>query len=335
MTNVTLAGRFPLLRPRRLRQSASVRAMVRETQLAPAQLIQPLFVAEGAEKGTVASMPGVTRLDLEELVRECEALQALGVACVALFPVIPQSRKDDRGEEALNPEGLVARSIQAVKRACPDLSVMVDVALDPFTTHGHDGVLGPDGDVDNDGTVEMLRKQALVNARAGADIISPSDMMDGRIGQIRDVLERDGQKNTLILSYAAKYASSFYGPFRDAVGSARNLGKADKRTYQMDPANSDEALREVALDLAEGADIVMVKPGMPYLDIVRRVKERFEVPVAAYQVSGEYAMLRAAIANGWLDERGALMEALLCFRRAGADMILTYYARQAAAWLGE
>ena len=335
MTNVTLAGRFPLIRPRRLRQSASVRAMVRETQLAPGQLIQPLFVAEGGEKGTVASMPGVTRLDLEELVRECEALQALGVGCVALFPVIPQSKKDDRGEEALNPEGLVARAIQAVKRACPELTVMVDVALDPFTTHGHDGVLGPDGDVDNDATLEMLRKQALVNARAGADVISPSDMMDGRIGQIRDVLERDGQKNTLLLSYAAKYASSFYGPFRDAVGSARNLGKADKRTYQMDPANSDEALREVALDLAEGADIVMVKPGLPYLDIVRRVKERFEVPLAAYQVSGEYAMLRAAIDNGWLDERGALMEALLCFRRAGADMILTYYAKQAAAWLGE
>jgi porphobilinogen synthase len=335
LTNVTLAGRFPLIRPRRLRQSASVRAMVRETQLSPAQLIQPLFVAEGAEKGTVASMPGVTRLDLPELVRECESLQALGIGCVALFPVIPQAQKNERGDEALNPDGLVPRAIQAVKRACPGMSVMVDVALDPFTTHGHDGVLGVDGDVANDDTVEMLRKQALVNARAGADIISPSDMMDGRIGQIRDVLERDGQKNTLILSYAAKYASSFYGPFRDAVGSARNLGKADKRTYQMDPANTDEAMREVALDLAEGADIVMVKPGMPYLDIVRRVKERFEVPVAAYQVSGEYAMLRAAIANGWLDERGALMEALMCFRRAGADVILTYYAKQAAAWMGE
>ena len=212
---------------------------------------------------------------------------------------------------------------------------MVDVALDPYTTHGHDGVLDESGDVSNDGTVEMLRKQALVSARAGADIVAPSDMMDGRVGQIRDVLERDGQKNTLILSYAAKYASSFYGPFRDAVGSAGNLGKADKRTYQMDPANTDEALREVAQDLAEGADIVMVKPGMPDLDGVRRVKERFGVPVAAYQVSGEYAMLRAAIANGWLDERGALMEALLCFRRAGADMILSYYSRQAATWLAE
>ncbi|WP_246051635.1 porphobilinogen synthase [Panacagrimonas perspica] len=328
-------ARFPLTRPRRLRQSAAIRALVRETSLSAGHLIQPLFVAEGAEKGAVASMPGVVRFDLEELVRECTALQALGVGCVALFPVIPQALKNDRGDEALNPEGLVARAIKAVKQACPQLTVMVDVALDPFTTHGHDGVLGADGDVDNDGTVEMLRKQALVNARAGADIVSPSDMMDGRIGQIRDVLERDGQKNTLILSYAAKYASSFYGPFRDAVGSARNLGKADKRTYQMDPANTDEALREVALDIAEGADIVMVKPGMPYLDIVRRVKDTFGVPVAAYQVSGEYAMLRAAIANGWLDERGALMEALLCFRRAGADMILSYYAKQAATWLAE
>ena len=309
--------------------------MVRETRLCAEQLIQPLFVAEPELKGPVTSMPGVTRLDLEELVRECEALQALGVGCVALFPVIRQALKDDRGTEALNPEGLVPRAIQAVKKACPQLSVMVDVALDPYTTHGHDGVLDESGDVSNDGTVEMLRKQALVSARAGADIVAPSDMMDGRVGQIRDVLERDGQKNTLILSYAAKYASSFYGPFRDAVGSAGNLGKADKRTYQMDPANTDEALREVAQDLAEGADIVMVKPGMPYLDVVRRVKERFGVPVAAYQVSGEYAMLRAAIANGWLDERGALMEALLCFRRAGADMILSYYSRQAATWLAE
>ena len=328
-------GRFPAVRPRRLRQSSAIRDMVRETRLAPAQLIQPLFVAEGELKGAVGSMPSVTRLDLPELVRECEVLQALGVACVALFPVIPQALKSDGGDEALNPEGLVPRAIRAVHQACPNLSVMVDVALDPFTTHGHDGVLDARGDVANDATVEMLRKQALVYARAGADIVAPSDMMDGRVGQIREVLERDGQKQVLILSYAAKYASSFYGPFRDAVGSAKNLGKADKRTYQMDPANTDEALREVAQDLAEGADIVMVKPGMPYLDVVRRVKERFEVPVAAYQVSGEYAMLRAAIANGWLDERAALMEALLCFRRAGADLILSYYAKQAAGWLAE
>ncbi|MGQ0621238.1 MAG: porphobilinogen synthase [Panacagrimonas sp.] len=328
-------GQFPAVRPRRLRQSDAIRAMVSETRLAPQQLIQPLFAAEGALKGAVASMPGVVRLDLDELVRECLALETLGVGCVALFPVIPQELKNDRGDEALNPDGLVPRAIDAIKQSCRHLAVMVDVALDPFTTHGHDGVLNAQGDVDNEATVEMLRKQALVYARAGADIVAPSDMMDGRIGQIRDVLERDGQKNTVILSYAAKYASSFYGPFRDAVGSSRNLGKADKRTYQMDPANSDEALREVELDLAEGADIVMVKPGMPYLDIVRRVKDRFGVPVAAYQVSGEYAMLRAAVANGWLDEKKALMEALLCFRRAGADLILTYYARQAAEWLAE
>lgn len=335
MNQAPFTAAFPAVRPRRLRQSEGIRAMVRETHLAPAQLIQPLFVAEGDLQGPVTSMPGVTRFDLAALVSECQSLQGLGIACVALFPVIPQALKSDTGDEALNPDGLVPRAIRAVKRACPDLNVLVDVALDPFTTHGHDGVLDARGDVANDPTVEMLRKQALVYARAGADILAPSDMMDGRVGQIRDVLERDGQKNALILSYAAKYASSFYGPFRDAVGSARNLGRADKRSYQMDPANSDEALREVALDLAEGADIVMVKPGMPYLDIVRRVKDRFQVPVAAYQVSGEYAMLRAAIAAGALDERKGLMEALLCFRRAGADLILTYYARQAAIWLGE
>jgi porphobilinogen synthase len=328
-------GRFPTLRARRLRQSDAIRSMVRETRLSPAQLIQPLFVAEGTLKGPVASMPGVVRLDLDELVAECRALQALGIACVALFPVIPASLKSDGGDEALNPDGLVPRAIRAVKAACPGMAVMVDVALDPYTTHGHDGVLDAHGDVANDATVEVLRRQALVYARAGADIVAPSDMMDGRVGQIREVLERDDQKNVLILAYAAKYASAFYGPFRDAVGSASSLGKGDKRSYQMDPANTDEALREVEMDLAEGADIVMVKPGMPYLDIVRRVKAQFQVPVAAYQVSGEYAMLKAAIANGWLDERKALMEALLCFRRAGADLILSYYAKQAAAWLSE
>ncbi|HKY91693.1 MAG TPA: porphobilinogen synthase [Nevskiaceae bacterium] len=328
-------GRFPAVRPRRLRRTPFLRAMVRETRLSPSQLIQPLFVAEGDLVAAVPSMPGVRRLDLTALAAECQALRALGVGCVALFPVIPQSQKNDRGEAALDPDGLVPRAIRAAKAACPEIAVMVDVALDPFTTHGHDGVLDPSGDVDNDATVEMLRKQALVYARAGADIIAPSDMMDGRVGQVREVLERDGQKHVVILSYAAKYASSFYGPFRDAVGSAKNLGRSDKRTYQMDPANTDEALREVELDLAEGADIVMVKPGMPYLDVIRRVKDRFEVPVAAYQVSGEYAMLRAAIAAGALDEKKGLMEALLCFRRAGADLILTYYARQAATWLAE
>jgi len=308
--------------------------MVRETRLVPQQLIQPLFVAEGALKGAVSSMPGVVRLDLEELAREAVALHKLGIGCIALFPVIPPELKNDEGSEALNPNGLVPRAIAVVKKACPDIAVMVDIALDPYTTHGHDGLLDRNGLVDNDETVEILRRQALVYARAGADIVAPSDMMDGRVGQIRQVLERDGYKNVVILSYAAKYASAFYGPFREAVGTQSAL-KGDKRNYQMDPANTDEAMREVELDIAEGADIVMVKPGMPYLDIIRRVKERFEVPVAAYQVSGEYAMLRAAIANGWLDEKKALMEALLCFRRAGADIILTYYAKQAAQWLQE
>lgn len=307
--------------------------MVRETALSPSRLIQPFFVAEGDLRGPVSSMPGVVRLDLEELVAEAERVQALGICCVALFPVLPQSQKTERGDEALNPEGLMVRAIRAVKRACPELAVMTDIALDPYTSHGHDGVFDASGYLTNDATVEILRRQALLYARAGADIVSPSDMMDGRIGQIRQTLERDGYKNTVILSYAAKYASAFYGPFRDAVGSAKNLGRGDKASYQMDPANTDEAMREVELDLAEGADIVMVKPGLPYLDIVRRVKERFSVPVAAYQVSGEYAMLRAAIDHGWLDEKNALLEALLCFRRAGADLILSYYARTAAEWL--
>jgi porphobilinogen synthase len=327
-------GSFPFVRPRRLRQSDFLRAMVRETRLVPQQLIQPLFVAEGALKGPINSMPGIVRLDLEELAQEALALHKLGIGCIALFPVIPPALKNDEGTEALNANGLVPRAIAAVKKACPDIAVMVDIALDPYTTHGHDGLLDKNGLVDNDATVEILRRQALVYARAGADIVAPSDMMDGRVGQIRQVLERDGYKNVVILSYAAKYASAFYGPFRDAVGTSSAL-KGDKRNYQMDPANTDEAMREVEMDINEGADIVMVKPGMPYLDIIRRVKERFEVPVAAYQVSGEYAMLRAAINNGWLDEKKALMEALLCFRRAGADMILTYYAKQAAQWLKE
>jgi len=326
---------YPAGRPRRLRQAEFIRGMVRETRLEAGQLIQPLFVCEDAQRGAVSSMPGVSRLNIDELVAECETLARLGVGCVALFPVLAQNLKNETGDEALNPDGLVVRAIRAVKKACPTLGVMVDVALDPFTSHGHDGVLDKNGYVANDASVALLRKQALVNARAGADIISPSDMMDGRIGEIRTVLERDGLHNTLILSYAAKYASSFYGPFREAVGSSGNLGRGDKKTYQMDPANSDEALREVALDLAEGADMVMVKPGMPYLDIIRRVKDRFEVPVAAYQVSGEYAMLRAAIGNGWLDEKKAILEALLCFRRAGADMILSYSSKQAATWLAE
>jgi len=325
-------AQFPNTRLRRTRQAAFIRDMVRETHLAPEHLIQPLFVAEGALAGPVASMPGVNRLTLEALVDECRALAAVGIRLVALFPVIPAEQKTDDGREALNPQGLVPRAIKAIKAAVPELGIMCDVALDPFTTHGHDGLLDARGNVDNDATVEILRRQALVYARAGADMVAPSDMMDGRIGDIRQVLERDGCKDTLIMSYAAKYASGFYGPFRDAVGSAGTL-KGDKRNYQMDPANSDEALREVAMDVAEGADLVMVKPGMPYLDIVRRVKDQFAMPTAVYQVSGEYAMLKAAIANGWLDEKKVLMEALLCFRRAGADLILSYYAKQAAQWL--
>jgi porphobilinogen synthase len=328
-------GQYPLIRPRRLRQAAFIRNMARETRLTADNLIQPLFVAEGALAGPIASMPGLARLTPTQLIAECRELQRLGVPAVALFPVTPQEKKSDDGAEALNPDSLMVRSIKAIKDAVPGLGVIADVALDPYTTHGHDGILDANGYVANEATCEVLRRQALLYARAGVDIVAPSDMMDGRVKHIRDVLERDHRHNTLILAYAAKYASAFYGPFRDAVGSQANLGKGGKETYQMDPANTDEALREVALDLQEGADIVMVKPGMPYLDIIRRVKDEFAVPVAAYQVSGEYAMLKAAIANGWLDERKALMEALLCFRRAGADMILSYYAKQAAIWLQE
>ncbi len=330
-----MAGAYPLTRPRRLRQAPFVRELVRETRLSPGNLVQPLFVAEGDLAGPIASMPGCERLPLEALVDTAVRLQALGIPAIALFPVIPQARKSDRGEEALNPEGLVPRAIAAVKQAAPQLGVIVDIALDPYTTHGHDGMLDAEGYVDNDATVEVLRKQALLYARSGADMVAPSDMMDGRVGEIRRVLERDGLHRTLILSYAAKYASAFYGPFRDAVGSSANLGKAGKQTYQMDPANTDEALREVALDLDEGADIVMVKPGLPYLDIIRRVKDRFGVPVAAYQVSGEYSMMQAAIARDMLDERGVLMEALTCLHRAGSDIIFTYYAERAARWLRE
>lgn len=330
-----MTASHPLTRPRRLRQAAFVRELVRETRLCAGNLIQPVFVAEGEQVGPIPSMPGQRRVALADLGAELRRIAALGIPAVALFPVIPPLRKTGGGEEALNPEGLVPRAIAAAKAAVPALGVIVDIALDPYTSHGHDGVLDADGDVDNDATVEILRKQALLYARAGADVVAPSDMMDGRIGEIRRVLERDGLHRTLILSYAAKYASAFYGPFRDAVGSAANLGRSGKQGYQMDPANSDEALREVALDLDQGADIVMVKPGLPYLDILRRVKDRFEVPVAAYQVSGEYSMMMAAIQAGMLDERRVLLEALTCLRRAGADMILSYYADRAASWLAE
>ncbi len=323
---------FPNTRLRRTRRYGFIREMVAETRLAPADLIQPLFVAEGDEVRAVDSMPGVSRLSPENCLRECRELAALGIPAVALFPVIPAARRSERGDEALNPDGLVPRVVAMLKAELPQLGVICDVALDPYTSHGHDGLLSPDGRVDNDATVEVLVRQSIVLARAGADVLAPSDMMDGRIGAIRTALERARLSDTLLLSYAAKYASAFYGPFRDAVGSATTL-KGDKRGYQMDPANSDEALHEVEMDLNEGADMVMVKPGLPYLDIIRRVKDRFGVPTLAYQVSGEYAMLKAAAANGWLDERAAVMEALLCLRRAGADAILSYHARAAAQWL--
>lgn len=329
-----MSARYPAARPRRLRQGDFIRRTVRETRLAPEHLIQPLFVAEGALKGPVASMPGVVRLDIDELIAEAKALRELGITMVALFPVIPAELKSDDGAEALNPQGLVPRAVRALKEAVPELGIIVDIALDPYTTHGHDGLLDGKGAVDNDATVYVLIRQAIVCARAGADVLAPSDMMDGRIGAIRDALERDKKHNTLLLSYAAKYASAFYGPFRDAVGSASQL-KGDKRGYQMDPGNTDEALREVEMDLNEGADMVMVKPGLPYLDIIRRVKEHFAVPTFAYQVSGEYAMLKAAAEKGWLDERACALEALLSLRRGGADAILTYHAKAAAQWLRE
>jgi porphobilinogen synthase len=309
---------------------------MREHTLSPDNLIYPMFVIEGSNRREpVASMPGVERVTIDELVREAEELAQLRIPALALFPVTPPQAKSLKAEEAWNPDGLAQRAVRAVKKAVPELGVITDVALDPFTTHGQDGIIDTNGYVLNDITIEALVKQALSHAAAGADIVAPSDMMDGRIGALREALELEEHTNTRILAYSAKYASSFYGPFRDAVGSAGNLGKGNKYTYQMDPANSDEALREVALDLQEGADMVMIKPAMPYLDIVKRVKETFGVPTFAYQVSGEYAMLAAAIHNGWLDERGAIMESLLSIRRAGADGILTYFAKQAAGWLRE
>jgi len=307
---------------------------MREHSLSVDNLIYPMFVIDGhARREPVASMPGVERVTIDELVREAETLAKLGIPAVALFPVTAQQAKSADGREAWNPEGLAQRAVRALKKAVPELGVITDVALDPFTTHGQDGILDDTGYVANDVTVEALVKMALSHAEAGADVVAPSDMMDGRIGAIREALEVAGHTNTRILAYSAKYASSFYGPFREAVGSAANLGKSSKHTYQMDVANSDEALREVALDLQEGADMVMVKPGLPYLDIVRRVKDEFGVPTFVYQVSGEYAMLAAAARNGWLNERATVLESLLCIRRAGADAILTYFAKRAAEWL--
>ncbi|HYW92206.1 MAG TPA: porphobilinogen synthase [Gammaproteobacteria bacterium] len=331
-----VSGAFPGTRMRRMRRDEFSRRMMRETHLGPDDLIYPVFVHEGRNKREpVESMPGVERLSIDLLAKEAREIVDLGIPAMAIFPATPPERKTDDGREAYNPDGLAQRAIRAVKEAHPELGVIVDAALDPFTTHGQDGVLDADGYVTNDRSVEILVRQALSEAEAGADVIAPSDMMDGRIGAIRRALERNGHTNVRILAYSAKYASRFYGPFRDAVGSAGNLGGGDKNTYQMDPANGDEALREVALDLEEGADMVMVKPGMPYLDIVHRVKTTFGVPTFAYQVSGEYAMLMAAAKNGWLDERSVALESLVAMRRAGADGVLTYFAKRVARWLGE
>jgi porphobilinogen synthase len=319
---------------RRMRRDDFSRRLMRETTLTAADFIYPVFVMEGSkQRVAVPSMPGVERMTVDELVREAEAVAKLGVPAMALFPVTAPEAKSLDGREAWNPEGLAQRAVRALKKAIPELGVITDVALDPFTTHGQDGIIDATGYVMNDVTVEALVKQALSHAEAGADVVAPSDMMDGRIGAVRDALEAGGHIHTRILAYSAKYASSFYGPFRDAVGSAGNLGKGNKYNYQMDPANSDEALREVQLDLDEGADMVMIKPGMPYLDIVRRVKDRFGAPTFVYQVSGEYAMLMAAAQNGWLDERAVILESLTSIKRAGADGILTYFARRAAEWL--
>ena len=327
---------FPQMRMRRMRRDVFSRRLMREHVLTADDLIWPVFVLDGEQRREpVVSMPGVARMSLDVLHAELEVLVGWGLPAVALFPVVPEARKSLDAAEAHRPDGLVQRAVCALRSGFPELGIITDVALDPYTVHGQDGLLGEDGRILNDETVEVLVRQALSHAEAGAQVVAPSDMMDGRIGAIRAALEAAGYHDTRILAYAAKYASAFYGPFREAVGSARALGKADKRTYQMDPANADEALREVALDLAEGADMVMVKPGMPYLDVVRRVKERFGVPTLAYQVSGEYAMLKAAAQAGWLDERAVVTESLLAFRRAGADAVLTYFAPQALRWLRE
>lgn len=325
---------WPATRLRRMRRDDFSRRLMRETVLTAADLISPVFVLDGASRTeAIPSMPGVERMSIDLLVREAEALAALGIPAMALFPVVPQAGKSLDAAEAWNPDGLVQRAVRAIKDAVPEMGIITDAALDPYTTHGQDGIIDSNGYVLNDVTVTALVKQATSHADAGADVIAPSDMMDGRISAIRTSLEQHGHINTRILAYAAKYASAYYGPFRDAVGSAANLGKADKQTYQMDPANSDEALHEVALDLAEGADMVMIKPGMPYLDIVRRVKDQFAVPTFVYQVSGEYAMHMAAFQQGWLDREKVILESLTCIKRAGSDGILTYFAKEAAQLL--
>jgi porphobilinogen synthase len=335
MSFKTSRGAYPYSRLRRNRAADFSRRLTSETSLSANDLILPLFVIEGTAKTeAVASMPGVSRLSVDLLVAEAKQIAALGIPAVALFPVVGETKKSLLAEEAYNPEGLAQRAVRALKQALPELGVITDIALDPFTSHGQDGIIDADtGYVLNDTTNQILVKQALSHAEAGADIVAPSDMMDGRVGQIRQALEEQGFANTQIMAYSAKYASSYYGPFRDAVGSAGNIKGGDKKTYQMDPANSDEALHECALDLDEGADMIMVKPGMPYLDVVRRVKDELKVPTFAYQVSGEYAMHCAAFDHGWLNREQVIMESLLAFKRAGADGILTYFAKEAAQLL--
>jgi porphobilinogen synthase len=333
---MSMHGQYPALRLRRMRRDDFSRRLMREHRLTVDDFIYPVFILDGKDRReAVASMPGVQRLSIDLLLPVAEQCVAAGIPVMALFPVIDMSLKTADGREATNADGLVPRAVRELKRRFPDLGLLTDVALDPFTTHGQDGLIDEAGYVLNDETIEVLRGQALVQAEAGVDIVAPSDMMDGRIGAIREALESASHIHTRIMAYSAKYASAFYGPFRDAVGSAANLGKSNKAVYQMDPANTDEALREVALDIGEGADMVMVKPGMPYLDIVRRVKDEFRMPTFVYQVSGEYAMLKAAAANGWLDEKKAVLESLLAFKRAGADGVLTYFALQAAHWLAQ
>ncbi len=327
-------GQFPARRMRRMRRDDFSRRLMREHTLTPNDFIYPVFVLEGQNKREpVSSMPGVERLSLDLLMPVAEDCLKLGIPALALFPVIDAGLKTLGAEEAFNPEGLVPRTVVALKNRFPELGIITDIALDPYTSHGQDGLLDDSGYVMNDETVAVLARQAVTHAQAGADVVAPSDMMDGRVAALRAALEEAGHIHTRILAYAAKYASSFYGPFRDAVGSAANLGKGNKTTYQMDPANSDEALWEVGMDLQEGADMIMVKPGLPYLDVIRRVKDTYGAPTYAYQVSGEYAMLKAAVQNGWLDERACVLEALVAFKRAGADGVLTYFARDAARWL--
>jgi porphobilinogen synthase len=336
MVNHPQQGRFPVTRMRRMRRDEFSRRLMRESVLTTADLIQPLFVKEGkGESEPVPSMPGVNRMSTDVLVNKCKGLADLGIPAVVLFPVTPANAKSEDAREAWNVDGLVQRTIAEIKEQVPGLGVITDVALDPYTSHGQDGLIDDGGYVVNDQTVDALVRQALSHARAGADIVAPSDMMDGRIRAIRNALEQEGYSNTRILSYAAKFASSYYGPFRDAVGSAGNLAGGNKYSYQMDPANGDEALREVAMDIEEGADMIMIKPGMPYLDIIWRVKQDFGMPTFAYQVSGEYAMFKAAGANGWIDEKEVVMEAMLGFKRAGCDGVLSYFSEQLAVWLSE